>query len=477
MKLRLVAVFAFSISFIGGFAQSLQEKQTISIESHTLVSSGNQVPFWLQMNQLGIFDDSDQFQQLLLLNWYGVPNTASNDKLQLSYGANVLGRLSENSAFRFNEYWARLHFKKWYFHVGAKSEPNFANGLSLTNGNLFISNNARPMPRIGIGTADFQLKSEGWLSRFFFDAEYNEYLLLDDRFVDKAHLHHKRLDVHYTITSRWIFSAGVDHWVFWGGTVPASASTFEFKMPGFKDYFRYILGRTGSNSAETMDQTNVEGNQLGQFLGSLTYNGEKSMLKTYYGHLWEDRSGVQFENAPDGLWGVNWKRLKPNALFQSLVAEYVNTRDQSGQYHKYTPDPINRPDYQIGEGRDNYFNHSLYKSGFVSYNRMIGLPLFIPKIVDGISQGFTNTRLWGIHLGMNGWLTKQIDWKTMLTFSKHYGNWGNEYSSPKQFLSAAAQIGYHSISPLAFSLKLAYDHGEILDSGFGGELTLIYQIH
>lgn len=477
MKLRLVAAFAFFISFLGGFAQSIQERQTISIESHTLVSSGNQVPFWLQMNQLGIFDGSDQFQQLVLLNWYGEPNSASDDKLQLTYGANVLGRLSENSVFRFNEYWARLHFKKWYFHVGAKSEPIFANGLSLTNGNLFISNNARPNPRIGVGTNKFQFTQSGWLGKFTFDAEYNEYFLLDDRFVDHAHLHHKRLDVSYAISSRWMFSAGLDHWVFWGGTIPAYGNHDAFKMPGFQDYLRYVLGRPGSSRALEFDQANVEGNQLGQFLGSLTYNGEKSMLKMYYGHLWEDRSGFQFENAPDGLWGIYWKRLQPAPLFQSLVVEYVNTRDQSGQYHKYNPDLINRPNYQIGQGRDDYFNHGLYKSGFVSYNRMIGLPLFIPEIVDGVSKGFPNTRLWGIHLGMNGWLTKQADWKTMLTYSRHYGKYGDLYPSPKQFLSAAAQIGYHADSFFALSLKLAYDHGEILDSGFGGELTLTYQIH
>ncbi|HKJ42101.1 MAG TPA: capsule assembly Wzi family protein, partial [Sunxiuqinia sp.] len=439
---------------------------------------GDQVPFWLQMNQLGVFNDSDQFQQLFLLNWYGVPQKPSDDKLQFYYGANVLGRISEHSVFRFNEYWARLTYKKWYFHVGAKAEPVFADGLSLTNGNLFLSNNARPNPRIGVGTDNFKFTQNGWFSRFSFDAEYNEYLLQDKRVDDGVHLHHKRLDVHYTIAPKWVFSAGIDHWVFWGGTVPSRGNHPSFKMPGLKDYFRYILGRTGSSSAPETDQLNVEGNQLGQYLFSLQYNGMKSKLKMYYGHLWEDRSGIQFENAPDGLWGIYWKRLQPKPFLKSMVVEYVNTRDQSGMYHKYTPDPVNRPNYQIGEGRDNYFNHGLYKSGFVSYNRMMGLPLFIPQINDqGFSDGFLNTRLWGIHEGMNGWLTKQIDWKTKVTYSKHYGLYGQEYPTPKQFFSASGQIGYRKAeSPFAMAMKLAWDHGAILDSGFGAELILTYQI-
>ena len=277
---------------------------------------------------------------------------------------------------------------------------------------------------------------------------------------------------------KWTFSAGIDHWVFWGGTFPATGDNPSFKMPGWKDYFRYVLGRTGSSSAPKDDQNNVEGNQLGQFIFSIDFAGTKSNLKAYYGHLWEDRSGFQFENAPDGLWGIYWKRVQPKAFFKAIVLEYVNTRDQSGRYHKYTPDPVNRPDYQIGEGRDNYFNHGFYRSGFVSYNRMMGLPLFIPRIGEtGVSEGFLNTRLWGVHLGMNGWLTKQIDWKTMLTYSKHYGKYGQEYTTPKQFVSVAGQLGYRKAGkPFAIALKAAYDHGAIMESGFGAELILTYQI-
>ena len=452
------------------------EQPVLTVESRTMVSTGDQVPFWLQMNQLGIYDDADPFQQLFLLNFKGGPQTDFEDHFQLSYGLNIVGRLSDHATFRPNEYWARLHYKNWYIHLGSKSEPVFANGLSLTNGNMFLSNNARPLPRVGFGVNNFKIAKEGWFNHFSFDFDYNEYFLLDDRYVDDAHLHHKRLDINYAFASHWTVSAGFDHWVFWGGTVPATGNRDAFEMPGFEDYFRYITGRVGSSDAPETDQLNVAGNQLGLYLASLEYENEDNYLKLYWQHLWEDRSGMQFENAPDGLWGIYWQQKRPHQLLESVVLEYANTRDQSGPHHKFHPDP-DRPDYETGEGEDNYFTHGTYKSGFVSYNRMMGIPLFIPVIEDGISKGFNNTRFWAIHNGMDGWISKTVSWKTLLTYSKHYGRYGSEYIAPKEFVSAAVQIGYMLPTiPMQCALKLAYDDGDILQSNFGAELQFTYTL-
>jgi hypothetical protein len=132
-----------------------------------------------------------------------------------------------------------------------------------------------------------------------------------------------------------------------------------------------------------------------------------------------------------------------------------------------------------GRGLDNYFNNSIYRSGFVSYGRMMGVPLFIPTINDnGVSVGFANTRLWAAHQGMNGWLTEDLSWKTLLSYSRHYGLHGREYPTPKQFLSLAAQLDYALPGkPLICSFKLAYDKGSVMDSAFGAELRLTFKIN
>ncbi len=475
MKKSLLVLSALFFAVPVVFAQVADTNSSLTIHSNTIISSGDGVPFWLQMNQQGMIDDSDPIQELFILEYAKQADRNLQDKFQLAYGVNLVGRLSENSTFNPNEYWAQLHFKKWFLHAGAKAEPVFANGLSLSNGNFYLSNNARPLPRVGFGTNDFRLFQSGWFSKFAFDFEYNEYLLVDDRIVDDGNLHHKRLDVNYSITDKWTFSAGLDHWVFWGGTFTSSSG--DFKMPGLEDYFRYITGRVGSSDAPAIDRANVAGNQLGQYLVSLEYDGESDYLKLYWQHPWEDRSGIQLENAPDGLWGVYWKDMADKPFIESAVLEYANTRDQSGQHHKYHPDS-SRPDYEVGEGEDNYFTHGVYKSGFVSYDRMMGIPLFIPIFnEDGISKGFDNTRFWAIHNGLSGWINNSIEWKTKLSYSKHYGRHNAEYASPKEFLSMLVQATYLLPNiPLRCGFQLAYDHGSIFPSDFGAAVKLSYSL-
>ena len=468
---KLFSLFIAVLMSCSLLAQLDDEKPSINLHARSLISSGGQVPFWLQSNQLGVIDAEDPFQQLFLFQLSRSPKESTNQPM-VSYGLNLLGRLSEQAAFQPIEYWGRMHLKQWYLHVGAKSEPVFANGLSLTNGNLFLSNKARPMPRVGIGVTGWQPFNQGWPNRFAFDLEYNEYFLLDDRVVEDAKLHHKRLDIQYSISPEWTFSAGLDHWVYWGGNSPEYG-----QLPGFEDYLRYVFGKVGSDTAPETDRNNVAGDQLGQYLVSLQHDNQRHHLNLYWQHLWEDGSGTRFENAPDGLWGIHWKQKEQDRLLESAVVEYVNTRHQSGRFHK-APDP-DRPGEVFGNGRDNYFNNSVYRSGFVSYDRMMGLPLFMPVInEDGVSVGFENTRMWAIHQGMRGWLSDDLSWKTLLTYSKHYGQHGAEYDAPKEFLSLGTQLAYSlPKKPLAFTLKLAYDQGSLMDSGFGAVFRILFELN
>jgi hypothetical protein len=475
MKKPIISFIAVFFLYMGVFAQYLKEEHELTIQSNTIVTSGNEIPFWLQMNQLGAVDGSGQSQQLFLLDWNRKPMRALPNEIQLTYGMNVLGRLSDHSVFSLNEYWGRLNFKNWYFHAGAKGEPIFANGLSLSNGNLFLSNNARPLPRLEFGTENSKPFKNGWLNNFAFDFLYSEFLLLDDRYVEDAHLHHKKLNIIYSLAPQWTVSVGFDHWVFWGGTFPGNGDIPAQELPGFEDYLRYIFGWSGSSGAPETDQNNVSGNQLGQYLVDLTHSNDNFQLKFYWQHLWEDRSGMELQNIADGFWGILWQRKSPAQLLESMLVEYADTRDQSGSYHM-EPHP-NDPDRLTGRGRDNYFNNSVYRSGFVSYGRMMGVPLFIPTIENGVSIGFTNTRLWAIHHGMNGWLTEDLSWKTLVSYSRHYGQHGYEYPSPKRLLSMAAQFGYKlPKKPITCSFRLAYDNGTVLDSAFGAGFQLTYRI-
>lgn len=468
----IISLVAASVFFLHcTCAQNPADSNRLSIESYTLLAS-DQVPFWLEMNRMGQVEDQSPKQQILLFNWQR-SDKSKRGKLSFDYGASVAGRLSERSKVYAEQYWGKIRMDKFYFLAGAKAEPVWANGLSHTNGDLFLSNNARPNPRGELGMQNINLFSGRWSDRFSFDAKYAEYILLDDRYVHHANLHHKRVMINYRINEEFTFHAGLDHWVFWGGTSPDSEIG---KMPGFKYYLRYVLGRGGGEESPETDQDNIAGNQLGQNLFELDFKQPAYELNVYYHHMFEDGSGFLFHNMQDGFWGLSFQRLKEKPLIQKMIIEFVNTTNQSGRYHQYAPDP-SKPDSLIGEGRDNYFNHGVYHSGFVSYNRMIGSPLFIPTIADGISVGFESTRLRALHGGVDGYLSDQIYWSGRGTYSRHYGSYENPYPRFRDLYSLEGNLMiYMRQKPIAYGIKIATDFGHYLEGSWGCEFSFLYRI-
>jgi hypothetical protein len=469
---QVISLVAASVFFLPcGYAQKLPDKNRMTVESHTVLAT-DQVPFWLEMNRLGQVDDGSQIQQIILFNWQQSARSKGG-KLFFDYGASLAGRLSGESSLYAEQYWGRIQMGKFYFLAGAKAEPIWANGLSHTNGDLFLSNNARPNPRGELGIENFSPFSSGWLNRFSFDARYAEYILLDDRYVDDANLHHKRIMINYRINQEFTFHVGMDHWVFWGGTSPDPEIG---KMPGFKYYLRYILGRGGGEESPETDQNNIAGNQLGQNLFQLDFKQPDYEVKVYYQHLFDDGSGFLFHNMQDGFWGLSFHYLKERPLVQRMIIEFVNTTDQSGPYHKYAPDP-SMPDSLIGEGRDNYFNHGVYQSGFVSYNRMMGSPLFIPTIVKGISTGFQSTRLRALHGGIDGYLSDQIYWSGRGTYSRHYGLYEASFPRFRDLFSLEGNLMIQMRQkPIIYGIKIATDFGRYLEDSWGCEFSVQYRI-
>lgn len=471
MKPFFPLVSAGILFFYYAYAGEPDYSKKMILESHTVLAT-DQVPFWLEMNRLGQVDDQSRVQQIFLFDWRQSAGSR-NAKFFFDYGASLAGRLSGESSIYAEQYWGRIRSGRFYLLAGAKAEPLWEGGLSHTNGNFFLSNNARPNPRVELGVENFPPVRTGWFNRFSFDVSYSEYFLLDDRIVDNANLHHKRVMINYRINRQFTFHAGLDHWVFWGGTSPDSEIG---KIPGFKYYLRYILGRGGGKNSPETDQNNKAGNQLGQNLFQLDFKQPDYELKVYYQHLFEDGSGFLFHNIQDGFWGISFRRFKEKPLVQRVIIEYMNTMNQSGPYHKYAPDP-SKPDLLIGKGRDNYFNHGVYRSGFVSYNRMIGSPLFVPTVVDGVSTGFESTRVQGIHGGMDGYLSEQVYWSGRGTYSRYYGRYDAPFSPCKELLSLEVDLSFRSKRlPVTYVIKVAADLGSYQQTSWGCEFSFRYRI-
>jgi hypothetical protein len=323
------------------------------------------------------------------------------------------------------------------------------------------SGNARPVPGLCLSTKGYLpfLFAKKWLSfRFQFEEGF---LGLDKQAVTNAHLHHKNLYLRIRLSSTLILTGGIEHYVFWGGNSPVLGP-----QPGWNEYFRYVLGSRGGKSATLSDQQWAAGNELGIYNVGLTKDWPSCIVTFYWNHLFETKSDMDFSNTTDGLYGIYVGKKEKKSFFTDIVYEFMRTNGRM------------RNNLSTNSGSSEYFNHGEYTSGYTYFQRMIGSPLFVPKIgADGISRGFESNMMWMHHLGLGGTLGSGFTWKSLLTLSRNFGRPYNLYPKPLDECSVLFESSY-ATPKLPFALKagLAGDYGSRFEHRYGGYLGISFHI-
>ncbi len=438
------------------------------LSQNSAVSSGKDLPFWMISNQNGIYSLHNSSYLLLQA---GLSRSLDRDTLKkwgYTYGANMVYGIAGTSDFQPNEYWLGFRFHQLILKAGAQSDPVIYGGLSSTNGNMYRSRNARPVPGLSLSTNGYIpfLFAKRWFSWSFL---YEEGILKDKQFVTDAHLHHKNFHLRAALSPSLSLSLGLEHYVFWGGYSPKYG-----QLPEWSQYFRYVFGLSGGNGAALNDQMNAAGNQLGSYNLELKKDWTTASATFYWNHPYEDRSGRELDNMPDGLWGIHIATKNRTALITDVVYEYLFTLNQSGSNDPHPAPTPENPNRITGRGMDSYFNHLVYPSGYTHYQRMMGTPLFIPTIgSDGISKGFADTRFMMHHLGISGTLGNGFYWKSLTTWSRDFGSYGKGYPNPLDEFSFLAEGSYNG-SKLPFIVKtgVAGDYGTRFEHRLGGYLGI-----
>jgi len=451
MKNTLLILFL--LSACGSFAQN--SIFNANLETTGLAGTKSSLPFWFSHNQLGKYSTSSNFQELTEGNLSGA--VPLNTKLQLSYGTDLALLFSENGTnAKIIQAYAGLSGKILTLKAGAFADEETLGGLSSGNGNLIRSLNYRPYPMIRISTSGFVpfLFAKSWLR---VKAEYDEGSLRDNRIVHHPNLHHKSLAFQFRTSKTFRLSAGIDHYVFWGGTLPNGE-----KLPdGLKDYFRYVLGKKGSSEFLETDQFNVAGNQLGAYLLTAEKDLENYQLQIRISHPFEDHSGMELDNLQDNLYSLYIRKNQTGAFIDEFLFEFLYTKDQSGSFHRISGPGKHK------RGNDNYFNHGVYSTGFSYHGYSMGTPLFSPlvKNEEGTVAGFGNNRVSAFHAGAKGYLSKQVRWKAMLTYSRNFGTFNDPYESVREQAYTLAEFCWNSKKlPFSFSTRLAADFGDLTDN-------------
>ena len=431
--------------------------QNMDLRFHTLAGTNNRLPFWLWANQLGRYTSENETIQNLEFNG-NYNKTIGESAFCISSGVRLNLLLANDNNIRFTELYGGLEWKSLQLNFGAFADQERYEGLSTTNGNMAASRNARPHPKIRAGFNRF-VPVNTWFSIYGF---YEEGLLNDNRYVENTHLHRKALYLRFGKAASWQLTAGLEHFVMWGGTHPTYG-----ELQGWEAYFDYVLGKAGGENALPTDKANVAGNSYGTYQLEIKKEWNRFTATFYLSHPFDDKSGMEWDNYKDNLYGLYLTGKSERSLIKSLLLEYFHTKNQSGSTHL-----VPKPDGKLhGRGLDNYFNHGVYRSGVTYHQMAMVSPLFGPlNDSEGISMGFENTRFSGFHIGAIGFLSESIRWKTMLTYSNNFGQYKSggldTYQPSRKQAMSLLELSWQPYGKdLEFGASVAADHGSLYDQG------------
>lgn len=220
---------------------------------------------------------------------------------------------------------------------------------SIGVGDLVLSDNARPIPRIAAGFIDFQdiPFTNGWVQ---IQGELSwgrpmDSKWLEDRFnyyssflTTDIWMHYARCYFRTNPKQPFSVTVGMQHATQFGGDarwyhygVNTSSDKASLK---FRDFINAMFPWTGGSSTVSGDVLYYDGNHLGSWDLRLRYRlPQGHELTAYMQSPWEDGSGIGKLNGFDGVWGIEYKSPREKDWVTGAVLEYIDFTNQSGPMH------------------------------------------------------------------------------------------------------------------------------------------------
>jgi hypothetical protein len=431
-------------------AQTLTYRGTVG----TTVASTQGQPLWLRANEYGRIDPASA-------NGYvrgaAVGRTDTSRVWGAQVGASLLGRWSAAETLHFSQLYTKLRYRFVRFSAGRWHDAiGPVNAGALSTGSLMQSRNATPIPMISAGTAGYVgvpftkgfVQVKGHYAHGWFD---------DRRFVDNVYLHRKAAYLRLGAGRRVSATMGLVHSAQWGGTSPQDGTLPQ----GLADYRDVVFTGSGGEGAPEGEQVNVLGNHLGIFDLGATVRGDAFTIRGYHQHLFEDGSGYDWENVPDGLYGIRWTGARWS-LLDTVQYEFLYTENQSGTI---------RP-----PGRDDYYNNFVYRSGWTSNGALLGSPLFLYEPSRIGRDAVYSNRIVAHHLGVEGHITARFRYRAVATWMRHAGTFDYPFRASQTQVSTLLEVRVLPFPTEAIEVggAVAVDTGEVFDDRVGVQLGITY---
>lgn len=469
--LKYIRLTAFIILFICNNLNVNAQFALPNIEGHivTHTSFGERTPFWMVSNQYGKFS-LQKHSVLTDLKLYAESDTGR--MFNYRYGVELANHFDGENRLWLHQ--AYLHFGIFNMielRAGAWEETIGNEYTPLSSGSILWSDNARPVPKIEIGTPGF-IKVPYTKGYVEINSSLTHGWFEKGRYVENVYLHRKFLYGRVGGSLPVNITFGLMHVAQWGGVSPAHGQLPE----DWDSYRRVFLADSGGVDAPTSWQINRFGNHIGSRNYGVDVKFINFEVNFYHQDIFEDGSGKRRENFPDGLWGLHLSNKNRDFFITDFVYEYLQTTDQSGPIH----------DLELSlKGNDNYFNHGVYQSGWTHHWMVIGTPFITSPIYTQHIDHYKNFRIWNNrvrvhHVGLRGTLLKGITYRMKFSYSLNYGK---HLEAPEEFeiterLNQFSWIGYVCYPipkrSLVVSGVLATDWGEMYGNNFGVQLKVSY---
>ena len=479
-------ILPFALACNSAVAQNLASGLKLDAEVSATGSSGDYAPLWLSSNRYGA-SSTDSWNGIQRMK---ISRSADSDSLRnwkYEYALDFFLAEKGLSVFNLQQAYIKTAYKKFGVTVGAKEMPLVMKNAELSSGGLCYGINARPIPQVSLDVDYFSIpftnswwKWKAHLSYgFTTDGKWQKSFAADGtNYTSNTLYHEKALYWKFGKENHPIvpltYEIGIQMANQFGGTgYNVAGRTLQGKTDlkfghAFSDYIDALLC-TGSDITDGTEP-NTAGNHTGSYNMALAWHAKTWTVRAYFERYFEDQSMLTVQyGIQDHLLGVE-AELPHNPFVTGVVVEHINTKSQSGAvYHDRTesiPDKMN--------GRDNYYNHSLY-SGWQHWGQAIGNPLLTSPIynTDGMIE-FKNNRIKGWHIGLCGDPTADIHWRLLVSITHNWGTYIRPCSDVISQQYLLAEIGWRPARFCGWSGKLAfgYDYGKVLGNSFGTQLSI-----
>jgi len=467
-----------ALTYVCQLSADIIDSVEYRVETTATFSTGTHTPFWFVSNRQGLTSVNKD-------NGYvrGEATVTMDSIGKWGFRAGIDFAVPWNFSSRFvmQQLYGEARFWNVALTVGSKERTGWVCDPRLSSGDLLYSGNARPVPEVKISIPDFidipglnhWLGVRGYLSYGMFTDWRWQWSFNTARYKNTSKVWYNTKGILFRIGNLQKFplqfEGGLEMGTQFGGNIYRQGRLE--KMPvGFKDIIRATIGLGGGSNTPKGEQTNVYGNQTGEWVFGMKWHGEGWSVKVYYEHFFEDHSMMFFDYAwKDMLLGIE-AEFPQNRFVSKFVYEYLNTRDQSGPVYWDKDDKI--PE-QVS-GRDNYYNHSIY-TGWQHWGMGLGNPLIISPIynTNGMIY-FPCNRIRGHHFAIAGNPTSGLSYRILASYTRGWGTYSHPFDDIKRQLSVLLEASYNFKFWKGFSttLGVAADRGGIPGRNYGVMISL-----